>query len=891
MPVPYFKQGRIKGIAGLKRAEAGSKLKRSNYTKAYWLLLLWLLPHLAAAQLHETFSDGDITQNPAWRGNTGSFTVNDAQQLQSNGPAITGTTLYLATPSQAVVGVVWEFWANLQLATSSGNYADIYLISDSEILDSAATSGYFVRLGGTPDEVSLFRKDVGKAAVNLIDGEDKTLGSSNNVVRIRVSRSINYEWQLEIDLTGTGENYVRQGAAADSTYRRSGYFGLLLQYSSANSQKFFFDDFSITDTTVPAISTLQTTDAQELLLYFNEPLLPEQAQNTANYTLNGSIKPILAELTEAGTVRLVFGQSFGFEGNRVSIANLQDLYGNSLSSPIEQSFNFMPSAVLPGYNELMITEIMADESPEVGLPAQEYIELYNPTDKVLTLNGIRYTDATAMAVLPDVQLLPKEYAVVVPAAQVEAFSKYGKAIGVSKFLSLNNSGELLQLRQPNGRLIYAVDYQDTWYKDSEKQQGGWSLEMIDVANPCAGAGNWAASADPRGGTPAQANAVAASNPDNTAPVLLTVTATAPDHVLLTFNERLDSVQAASINKYSLSPEVQVAAVQVQGPLFTEVSLQLTEPLQEGELYTVTATSIVDCAGNLHSQPMQVTFALPAAPAPGDVVINEVLFNPRAGGVDFVELVNRSSKYLDLQNWQLANISGDSIASRKKITATSYMLAPGHYVVLTSDPGNIKVNYPAAKAETFLKVPVLPSYPDDAGTVVVLQPDGRVADQFSYSAQLHFALLDDVNGVSLERLRLEGASIAGNFHSAATTLLATPGYQNSQSQEGLPAQEAFTIVPEAFSPDGDGYEDFTTINYRTDKAGLVANITIFDSEGREIRKLVRNELLAANGFFQWDGLRADGAKANIGYYIFYIELFGLNGEQVQYKQKVAVSERL
>ncbi|MCC9168146.1 lamin tail domain-containing protein [Pontibacter harenae] len=853
---------------------------------------LLLLPLLAQAQLQENFSDGDFTQNPTWAGNTESFIVNATEQLQSNGPAATGTTLYLATPSQAVVGTVWEFWANLRLATSSGNYTDVYLISDKEDLSSADINGYFVRIGGTADEVSLFRKDAGRNPVLIVDGENGTIGSSNNVVGVRVSRSVNHEWQLEIDITGTGENYTSQGTATDATHQRSNYFGVLLRYSSANSRNFYFDDFSITDAQPPALQELETINRQELTLRFNEPLAEGAAQTVANFTLNGNLHPTIAELTEAGTVRLWFSQNFSNGSNSLSIANISDLYGNYLTSPIETDFTFVPPAVLPNYNELLITEIMADESPAVGLPAQEYIELYNSTsDKVLTLQGIRYSDATSTTTLPNVQLLPGEYAVVVPNAQVQNFSQYGKVIGISNFPSLNNSGELLQLRQPNGRLVYAISYSDTWYKDNRKREGGWSLEMIDVSNPCAGAENWTASVDLRGGTPAQANSVAASNPDNTPPVLVATTATAPQSILLRFNERLDSLQVAKVVNYSLSPGISILSAQVQGPLFVEVTLQLAEPLQEQTPYTLTATGMVDCSGNLSPQPQQVSFALPSPPAPGDVVINEVLFNPRPNGVDFVELVNRSDKYINLNNWQLANTSGDTIANQRTITSSSYVLQPGQYVVLTSNTENIKTNYPAAREETFLRMATLPSYPDGAGTVVVLQPDGRVADSFAYTDDMHFELLDNLNGVSLERIRLEGPTIASNFHSAASTVYATPGYHNSQSQEGVAAQQLFQVEPQVFSPDGDGYEDFTTINYSNAQNGFVANITVFDAQGREIRKLARNELLASNGFFRWDGIREDGTKAAIGYYLLYIELFDLNGQVSVFKEKVVVGGRL
>jgi hypothetical protein len=856
------------------------------------LILFLLFPLFCAAQLHDDFSDGNFTQNPTWSGDENSFIVNAQNQLQSSGPAVTGTILYLSTPSQAVVGTVWEFWANLRLATSASNYADVFLISDKENLKAADLNGYFVRIGGTPDEVSLFRKDAGKTPVIIINGEDKTVATSNNIVRVRVTRSIDYTWHLEIDVSGTGQNYVSQGTVTDAVHKRSAYFGVLVRYSSANSQRFFFDEFRVTDTNPPVLESAQPLSTQTLELRFNEPLDPAAAQKPANYTLNGTIKPTAAELTGSGTVLLTFAQSLRNGANTVAVAGIADLYGNAFPVPVELTFQYALPPVLPGYNELLITEIMARETPSVGLPAVEYIELHNPTDKVLTLQGIRYSDATSTTTLPNELLQPGEYAVVVPNTQVANFASFGRVIGISNFPSLNNTGELLQLRQPNGRLIYAVHYSDSWYRDSAKRNGGWSLEMIDVTNPCAGAENWIASNDPRGGTPAKPNSVAASIPDNTPPILLSATALAPDRLLLRFSERLDSAQVAEVSRYTLSPTgIGIASVQVVSPLFEEVILQLASPLQERQPYTLTATGIRDCAGNLSSQPLTATFALPSAPEPGDVVINEVLFNPRPGGADFVELVNRSDKYINLQNWQLANTSNDSIANRRAITTTPYVLAPGQYVVLTTNPENIKSNYPAGREETFLRMASLPSYPDGAGSVVLLQPDSRVADRFDYAERMHFSLIDDRNGISLERIRLEGPTTSDNFHSAATSLGATPGYLNSQSQVGIAAQRMFTIEPKVFSPDGDGYDDFTTINYSTDQSGFVANITVFDAQGREVRKLVRNELLASNGFFRWDGTRQDGAKAAIGYYLLYIELFDLNGQKSVHKERVVIGGRL
>ncbi|RZK28626.1 MAG: hypothetical protein EOO63_10830, partial [Hymenobacter sp.] len=99
------------------------------------LLLFFLLPLACRAQLAETFADGDFTKNPAWTGDAASFAV-ASQVLQSNGPATTGTQLQLVTPCQATTGSSWEFWANLKLATSSANLADVWLLASQADLKS-----------------------------------------------------------------------------------------------------------------------------------------------------------------------------------------------------------------------------------------------------------------------------------------------------------------------------------------------------------------------------------------------------------------------------------------------------------------------------------------------------------------------------------------------------------------------------------------------------------------------------------------------------------------------------------------------------------------------------------------------------------------------------------
>jgi hypothetical protein len=850
---------------------------------------LWALP--AHAQLREDFSDGDFTRDPAWFGDTAAFIVNQNLQLQSNGPPITGSLIQLVTPSQAVVGTEWEFWANLRLATSSVNYADVFLMSDSANL-RGANSGYFVRLGGTPDEVGLFRKDRASSPTYVINGRDGTLGSTtNNVVRVRVVRSPDYEWALWIDLTGTGQVYELEGTAVDATYRRSRYFGVLLQYSQANSRNFFFDDFRITDTTPPALYALRTVGSSTLEVEFSEPVALPEAENPQNYSISGGGgTPVSAvrDAADPGLVRLTFAAVFPGTSLSLSVSGIEDLYSNRMPAPITASFIYTPPI---GFNQLLITEIMANETPVVSLPAAEYVELHNPTSASLNLQGLRLSDGSRTAVLPEAVLEPGGFLILTSRDRAALFGTFGRALGLPNFPSLNNAGDLLTLRRADGKLIFAVEYSDSWYKNQVKARGGWALEMVDPANPCAGSTNWTASEDPSGGTPGRPNSVRASNPDNTPPQLVQAVAVNDRRLVLRFSERLDSARSVNPAFYTVSGGVEVEQVQVRGPLFQEVELSLSASLQTNQLYTVTVRQVRDCAGNSMSQPGSASLAMPLPGRRGDIVINEVLFNPRPGGVDFVELVNRSDRHIDLQGWQLANARTDTASDIRPITAAPFPLAPGQYVVLTARPDIVVAHYPQARPEAFLQMSALPSYTNLSGTVVLLNPAGAIIDQFAYHQNMHFRLLDDVRGVSLERIRLHGDSSAGNWQSAAGSAgYATPGYQNSQARPEIISDRAWTIEPKVITPDGDGIQDFAILNFKLDRGGYVANITIFDARGREIRRLVRNETLGTTGHYLWDGTTAQGTKAPIGYYVISIELFGLDGQTRSYKETVVVGAR-
>ena len=859
-----------------------------------YLLFLLLLPLAARAQLADDFTDNDLTQNPTWTG--AGFQVAN-QRLQSNGPAVTGTRLQLVTPCAAGSGATWEFWANLKLATSAGNYADVWLLSAQADLKAAGNTGYFVRLGGTPDEVALFRQDATGSPAYVINGQDATLKStSSNLVRVRVTRSPQNVWTLERDLTG-GRDFTAEGTATDDKYQRSSYFGVFLTYSSANGKNFYFDDFRATDTTPPALLSARLTATRQLDATFSEAVA--DPPSAAAYRLgNVGISAARRDAPDPAVVHLTLAADAPLGNNMLEARQIADVFGNVAVGPLTAGFTNAGFPVAPGFNQLLITEIMADETPAVGLPAAEFVEIHNPSaTAVLDLAGVRLLKAGSAgnpAVFPvGAVLRPGEYAVVCGSTRAGQFAAFGNVFGLSNFPSLGNAGDQLVLRGRDGRTLFEVSYADTWYRDARKQAGGWTLEMVDPANPCAGPDNWTASQDPSGGTPGRANSVRADRADRAAPALLRALAPNPTTVRLLFGEKLDSTAAANPALYALVPAVDISRVAPVGPDFRAVELTLAAPLPANRPYAATVRRAVDCAGNAAGPATSAAFALPVPAAANDVVINEILFNPRPYAVDFVELLNRSANYVDLQGWTISSEKPDGTLDTRPVTAAPYLLAPGQLVVLTEKPDVVRAQYPASHdPAAFLPVAALPTFPDDAGIVSVASATGVRLDRVAYQQSQQLALLDDLNGVSLERLRADGPSAAGNFHSAASTAgYATPGLPNSQNQAEPASSLAFAVTPEVFTPDDDGQQDFTTLNYQLDQPGYAASVTIYDAQGRLARRLVQNETLATSGFFQWDGLTDRGQKAAVGYYVLHIELFQpVGGQKREFKKTVVVGAR-
>ena len=439
-----------------------------------------------------------------------------------------------------------------------------------------------------------------------------------------------------------------------------------------------------------------------------------------------------------------------------------------------------------------------------------------------------------------------------------------------------------------------MSYADSWYKNELKKDGGWTLEMIDTKNPCSGFNNWKASTDIKGGTPGKKNAVDALNADAAAPQLLRAYAADSVNITLVFDEPLDSIKAATAVNYSISdgigvPQSAIAIV----PTFDKVSLRLNGPLSQNKVYTITVSAVIDCKGNLIGSKNTAKVGLSTVADSLNIVINEILFNPKSNGTDYVEIYNRSSKIIDLKQMYIANRNTAGVISNiKQLSTDNYLFFPQDFMVITEDPSIVKRDFITQNMDAFVTVASMPSFNDDDGDVIILNAQGNIMDELKYDEKWHFKLIDNREGVALERIDYNvPTQNKGNWHSAATSVgYGTPTYKNSQYRLDLQVQGTIAVSPEIISPDNDGMDDFATIDYSFPSPGYIANITIFDANGRMVRYLQRNALCGIKGNFRWDGLGEKFEKLPVGIYIIYTEVFNLEGKKKQFKNTIVLARR-
>lgn len=646
---------------------------------------------------------------------------------------------------------------------------------------------------------------------------------------------------------------------------------------SPGTQNSVFDSEAVN----PKIEALEVADNPLLLLFFNQQMELSDILNKSNYLVqpgNIQAQQVIAHDTSR-SVYLIFSDPFeiGIEYSLQVTGSIHNCVGQVLLTPMEAPF-MVPKIAQEG--DVVINEIMADPEPVNALPPYEYLELFNTSNAPIDLCGWQLQTGSVLRQIDEFLLYPQSYLLLCENEAVELFSEYTNVYGMSSF-SLTNGGTQLVLRNQDAGIIHQLEYDDDWYDDEEKEDGGWSLEAIDPLEYCMEESNWTASTDSRGGSPGLLNSVDGIPEPVEDLFIQRIELLTAVSIRVYFSQKMDSIQLGQLAHYSIDQGMGLPLdCHIEGPKYLSVQIILPDSLQRGIVYTLEIQEGLFACDGSSAIGLTQLFAFPDPIAKGDVVFNEVLFDAAIDDGEYVELVNISSKILETSGLSISRIKVNQYDTTwYTAELNGALLFPLDYIAYSPSPTQVLKVYQSENPEQIISLTDLPDLPNSQGHLILHLSSSQdsIIDELEYDEGMHHSLLKVTKGVSLEKINLYASNDASNYHSAASSVnYGTPAYQNSQYLDNKTASAAFELSPEIFSPDNDGYEDVLQINYKMDEVGYQLNLMIYDSRGRKTKHLVQNELLGTEGVFYWNGEDEDFQKANMGIYILLFEYFDLQG---------------
>jgi hypothetical protein len=331
--------------------------------------------------------------------------------------------------------------------------------------------------------------------------------------------------------------------------------------------------------------------------------------------------------------------------------------------------------------------------------------------------------------------------------------------------------------------------------------------------------------------------------------------------------------------------------------FSSIILNFKKKFETGKNYELhIKKNVCDCAGNYLADDLIVPVAIPQQPDSFDVVINEVLFNSFPNGSEFIEIFNRSNKVIDAGSIIIATIDTLSGEIKSDIPATKpgFLMFPKTYLAITENIDGLEKFYHLKDKRAIVEQPGFPSLNDKKGIIALLGIDNSILDKFNYDAGMHLAQLSSTEGVSLERLNADWPTQQrSNWHSASQTSgFATPGYVNSQAENGIKITGSGEVVvmPEVFTPNNDGHDDVLNIHLNPEQPDCTATINIYNSSGRIVRHLLPKSSLSFTNVITWDGTSDENKAQPLGIYIIYVSFLSKDGKNKIFKEACVIGRK-
>jgi hypothetical protein len=843
-----------------------------------WFFLFFYT--LSWAQFAEDFTAP--TLDTRWQGDREDFILEEPGLLRLNAAGAGISELY--TTYQKQDSMVWEIDFSLLFDPSASNKLRIFLYAEGENLQQGEALYLEVGENGNEDDLNFFlRKGSSTQLLARLNGGNlaRNPAIANLYIRWRGGK----KWEIYCDYQGGREYLKVLSFEAEIAPEGNLLMGLQCHYTASRAQLFFFRRISLSrfieDGAPPVLVNHVLLPPNKILLHFSKPISPLSLvmENIVVSDFTSELRSL--ELQNQRTILARVLEDF--LNNRkytLHLSGFRDTLGHTLQDT-QVVFDYWVGEQ-PLMGDVIISEIMARPHPVVNLPNAEYIEIYNRSDKFIDLSLLFLRKNNTLYPLPHKDFLaPGQFLLLTRERDAQDFFWLDHVVAMPSFPSIADNGDRLGLVNAGGECIHQISFTAADYGDSNKNGGGWSLELLSLDQPCYST-QWKASTNPNGGTPGAANTIREPSLIDQIGEGISV----EEEVLtLRLRQLLSPESILSPELWTLHPQGEILGIEYSpcSNDFAECRIHCT-PLSPRTPYVlVWKGPLENCISSVLFADEKYNFELPEKPEVGDLLINEILHHPPVGGKSYLEIYNASDKYFSSADLGLKNRTEGIVRIQ-----TNRLIPPGSYMVFGEDVQNTLENFEVARPDWLIEN-TLPSLPNTEGSIVLLAfyPGQQVLrlDSVPYQASWHSELLRNRAGIALERIRYEGSSLSRhNWHSASWIRGGgTPTAKNSQaSGPGPIAEDKISVYPKIFSPDGDGYDDFLNIEFKYQEP-LNLSLKIYDLKGRMVKTLVNNQIAGFGDIYKWDGSGDTGNRLAMGSYVILLQMVDPFSGQVHWEK--------
>lgn len=230
----------------------------------------------------ESLEPDSSTSELPWTGETEKFTINTKEGVHLNDPQEDAGTAYITIPSSSVRSTRWEFGVRLTFNPSANNYARFYLASSSEIL-SGDLNGYYIQIGGTKDNVALYRQN-GNQSKLLASGRELMKGNNSPKLFIKVECDANGYWTFWTRME-TETEYTKEKQIKDASITKSICCGIYCVYTKSRCDGFTFHHIQLSDDVITNTEPDDIPDVPDEPDKPDTPESPEYPDNVRNMLL------------------------------------------------------------------------------------------------------------------------------------------------------------------------------------------------------------------------------------------------------------------------------------------------------------------------------------------------------------------------------------------------------------------------------------------------------------------------------------------------------------------------------------------------------------------------------------------------------------------------------